>query len=144
MIDDQSPEFLEDMKQVLVRSGRNWEVDENGDIKFLLRKNMTLLARIWADFVLDTVFPSSHKYEVRWTTLVAIYCIIREHPMDVARIIAFKIYKHENMGGNKPRPIYPHLITSMVNQTWETSRRPLFVIEKRLTIAPQLSEPRVT
>lgn len=64
--------------------------------------------------------------------------------MDLARIIAFRIYSHYNMGGDTPRLIYPHLITSLINVTREAARKPIYVIEKRLTIAPQLSKPEET
>lgn len=53
LIDDQSPEFLEDMKHVLVRPRGNWELDEDVEVKFLLRKDMTPLDRVWAQFVQD-------------------------------------------------------------------------------------------
>lgn len=110
------------MKQVFVMSGHIWELDAKKEVMFLLRSSMTPLARVRAQFVQDSLIPSSHKSEVRWDTLVAIYFIIRGHPIDVARIIFFRIYMHYNMGGDKLRPIYPHLITSTsVRESWETS-----------------------
>ncbi|XP_057414917.1 uncharacterized protein LOC130709549 [Lotus japonicus] len=104
---------------------------------------MAPLARVWAEFLQDSLFPSSHKYEVIAVVLIAIYCIIRGHPIDVARIISYRIYSHYNVGKDMTRPIFPHLIFSMIHEVRDKARRPIFIVQKRLTVAPILSKDRV-
>ncbi|XP_057428471.1 uncharacterized protein LOC130721895 [Lotus japonicus] len=143
LLSDRSSEFLRDLKVVVVRPGQHWEKDDRGYPTYLLRQNMTPLARVWAEFLQDSLFPSSHKSEVRAMVLIAIYCIIRGHPMDVAMIISEKIYSHYNVGKEKPRPIFPHLITALIHDVREKARRPAFPVQQRLLVSPMLSKGRV-
>lgn len=68
------------MKSMLVRPGRNWELGENGEINYLLRKDMTLVARVWAMFIQDSLIPSSHKSKVREMALVTIFASLEVIP----------------------------------------------------------------
>ncbi|XP_057445659.1 uncharacterized protein LOC130737823 [Lotus japonicus] len=143
LLKEKSPEILEDMKAVIVRPGRDWEAVDD-EIIFVRRKDMTPQARVWAEFLQDSLIPSSNKSEVREVTMVVIYCIVRGHPMDVATIISGQIYSLYNGSKEKHRPIFPHLICSLILAVRDKARRPVHVIEKRLPVAPILSKDRIT
>ena len=129
----------QDMKRLLVSLGGTWKDGSDGQSILVNKPDLAPKAKVWAHFLQDTVIPNSNKHECRRPLLVAMYCILRNLPMDVPSIISERILYHynRNLKKDKPRPVYPSLITSLVRRKVEEKRtaRP-FMIQLRLKPAP--------
>jgi hypothetical protein len=105
----------EEILGLTVIPGGKVHKDAAGKILHTDRPCLMPIARVWAHFIQETIIPSSQLSEVRWPVLVFIYCILKGRPIDVAQIIADKIYDHCNDPKKRhPRPVYPLLISSLV------------------------------
>src|ERR1044072_6186613 len=71
-------------------------------------------AVVWAHFVLDSLFPNSNKSEIREDAALLIYCLMADIPIDVARVISYKIYSTLNLDKSGKSLPYPRLVTELV------------------------------
>ncbi|XP_057448455.1 uncharacterized protein LOC130739995 [Lotus japonicus] len=140
--------------------GAAWVFTEhrNGTIeyRFIPRALLTPLARVWAHFLQDTVVPSSNKTEIRAELALCIFCLIKGYPIDVPRIVAWRIHQVVNIKQRKKglRMPYPNLITGMIHHQLrleepmielEVKLSPLFTILKAQDVyQKQTSDSEVT
>src|ERR1044072_4256070 len=71
-------------------------------------------AVVWAHFVLDSLFPNSNKSEIIVDAALLIYCLMADIPIDVARVISYKIYSTLNLDKSCKSLPYPELVTELV------------------------------
>src|ERR1044072_1819205 len=71
-------------------------------------------AVVWSHFVLDSLFPNSNKSENRVDAALLIYCLMADIPIDVARVISYKIYSTLNLDKSGKSLPYPGLVTELV------------------------------
>src|ERR1044072_2480377 len=69
---------------------------------------------VWSHFVLDSLFPNSNKSENRVDAALLIYCLMADIPIDVARVISYKIYSTLNLDKSGKSLPYPGLVTELV------------------------------
>src|ERR1044072_531411 len=135
LMDDLPGRNKEEMKALLVQPGRDWKDAARGDSLCVARPHLRPLPRVWAHFIQDTVIPNSNKSDVRKPVLVALYCLLKNYPIDVPRIISERIqhYYNKQFKTDKPRVIYPTLITALIQRAVEQNRPTApFQIQTRL------------
>src|ERR1044072_687735 len=92
----------------ICKPGRSWT-------KSMIPKDHLLPeAVVWAHFVLDSLFPNSNKSEIRVDAALLIYCLMADIPIDVARVISYKIYSTLNLDKSGKSLPYPGLVTELV------------------------------
>ena len=116
LMEDRPLSIKAEMKKLMVRPGRNWKESEDGESIVLKQADMRPLPRVWAHFIQDTVILNSHKCEVRKPVLLALYCILKDLPMYFPCMISERIlhYYNRNLPKEKPRPVYPAIITGLI------------------------------
>ena len=98
----------EEVVALVCQPGKGWT-------KTMIKKeDLAPKAAVWAHFVLDTLYPNSNKSDIRGTAALLIHCLMRDIPIDVAKLISYKINATLNvdkMGKSLP---YPGLVTELV------------------------------
>lgn len=134
-----------DILAAIAVPGAIWVTKEDNDgqkvPRYIPRALLTALARVWAHFLQDTVVPSSNKTEIRENLAVCIYCLIMEYPIDVARIVSWRIHQLVNIKKRTKglRMPYPNLITGMIHQQLRLAEP---AIEVAIKINPLLTVQR--
>src|ERR1044072_6817939 len=71
-------------------------------------------AVFWVHFILDSLFPNSNKSEIREEAALLTYCLMAYIPIDVARVISYKIHSTLNLDKFGKSLPYPGLVTELV------------------------------
>ncbi|KAF1876729.1 hypothetical protein Lal_00031544 [Lupinus albus] len=93
--------------------GRSYSANIDGRPKRIYRKDMTTLAQIWMIFLLHNVIPNSHVSSLPLFVYYLIYSILARVEINVAQLMAAKIYKTAVKCGKKGTMGFPSLITSL-------------------------------
>src|ERR1044072_6126533 len=104
------PPIHDEISQAIAIPGATWQRNSTR----LLKRHVTSDARIWSQFTMSTVLPVSHTYSMNHSEALLLYCIIKQCPIDVSRIIADKISEVSNSNKQDSRLPYPWLITKLV------------------------------
>ncbi|KAF1866223.1 hypothetical protein Lal_00024222 [Lupinus albus] len=104
---------IDEIVEQLCIPGRTVSANVDGRPKRIYRKDMTTLAQIWMIFCLHNVIPNSHVSSLPLYDCYLLYCILAGVEIDVARLMATKIYKVVVKGGKKGTMGFLSLITSL-------------------------------
>src|ERR1044072_3532520 len=75
---------------------------------------ITWEALVWSKFTLSTLMRSERPYRLTYEDALLVYCLIKQCPIDVGRIISEKIREVENSNEEDTYLPYPGLFTILV------------------------------
>src|ERR1044072_128844 len=85
---------------------------------------ITWEALVWSKFTLGTMMPSDRPYRLTYEDALLIYCIIKQCPVDVGRIVSEKIHEVAISTEEDTWLPYPGLLTRLVQ-----SHMPYLIVE---------------
>ena len=86
------PPMYKELVDTISIPGASWQRDTS----CLMTQHLTWDARVWSQFTVSTLMPSDRTYSLTHEDALLIYCIIKQCPIDMSRIISEKIYEVAN------------------------------------------------
>jgi hypothetical protein len=101
----------------IMNKGRLFVKNDKGEIRHALTKEMTATARLIFQFLVHNALPRAHTSDAPKAVLPLIWCIMKEVPVDIARIIANEmkaVALKVATGAKKVALFYPGLIMGLL------------------------------
>ncbi|OIW01489.1 hypothetical protein TanjilG_19415 [Lupinus angustifolius] len=73
--------------------GRTYDTNHACDPGCILRKDMTLLMRVWISFIQSNIYMVSHTYDLPMAKAYLAFCIMNKMLVDVAAILSDEVYR---------------------------------------------------
>src|ERR1044072_4329325 len=122
------PPLHEEIVETISIPGAYWQ----RDTFCLMTPHIPWEARVWSKFTRSILLPSHSTYRPTYEDALLIYCIIKQCPIDVGRIISEKIYEVANSSEEDTWLPHPGLLTILVQ-----SQMP-YLIETPIFPAPMI------
>src|ERR1044072_7636753 len=115
-----SPPLYEEVADTIAIPGAYWQ----RDTFYSMTTQITWEALVWSKFTLSTLMPSDRPYRLTYKDALLIYCLIKQCPIDVGRIISEKIREVANSDEEDTWLPYHGLLTRLVQ-----SHMPYLIVE---------------
>jgi hypothetical protein len=108
---------FDQIERDIMNKGRCFVKNDKGEVRHALTKEMTAKARLVFQFLVHNALPRAHTSDAPKAVLPLIWCIMKEVPVDIARIIANEmkaVALKVATGAKKVALFYPGLIMGLL------------------------------